>query len=269
MRVLIQRTPEAQDLPLPAYATAGAAGMDLHAAVSETLCLAPGQRALVSTGIRLALPDGYEGQVRARSGLALQQGLAMVNAPGTVDSDYRDTIGVILINLGDEPILIQRGDRIAQLVVAPVARVEWEDVAEGSLPATDRGHGGFGSTGFGVRSERELNVDNPETLPGRDSSGLSREVYSLLAQANLLRMRGCWEEAVESCMAALRLTPDSHSAQSLLGDIYENQGRLDDAIQWYRMALDLNPTSTADRMKLERLLSHQSEGGQRSRFVSS
>ena len=148
MRVLIHRVPEAQDLPLPAYATSGAAGMDLYAALPETLPLAPGQRALVSTGVQVALPDGYEGQIRARSGLALRQGLAMVNAPGTIDSDYRDTIGVILINLGHESILIQRGDRIAQLVVAPVARVEWEEATEGSLPATERGRGGFGSTGL-------------------------------------------------------------------------------------------------------------------------
>ena len=147
MRVVIQRSQEAQDLPLPGYATAGAAGMDLYAAIPEALCLVPGQRALVSTGIRVALPDGYEGQVRARSGLALRQGLAMVNAPGTVDSDYRDTVGVLVINLGQEPIHIYRGDRIAQLVVAPVTRVEWEEVAEGDLPPTERGRGGFGSTG--------------------------------------------------------------------------------------------------------------------------
>ena len=101
-------------------------------------------------------------------------------------------------------------------------------------------------------------MDNQAASPGR--SGISSEVYALLAQANLLRMRGCWGEAVENCMAALRLTPDSHSAQSLLGDIYENQGRYDDAIQWYRMALDLNPSSPADRMKLERLSALQREG---------
>ena len=112
-------------------------------------------------------------------------------------------------------------------------------------------------------------MDNLETVSGRDNSGLTKEVYALLAQANLLRMRGCWEEAVENCMAALRLTPDSPSAQSLLGDIYENQGRRDDAIQWYRMALDLNPLSTADRVKLERLLSLQSDGAVRSRLAPS
>ena len=148
MRVLIRRAPEAQDLPLPAYATSGAAGMDLYAAIPDTLSLAPGQRALVSTGVQVALPDGYEGQIRARSGLALRHGLALVNAPGTVDADYRDTIGVILINLGHEPVAIQRGDRIAQIVVAPVARVVWEEAAEGGLPSTVRGCGGFGSTGL-------------------------------------------------------------------------------------------------------------------------
>ena len=148
MRVLIQRIPEARDLPLPAYASEGAAGLDLHADVPGDLCLGPGQRILVSTGIRIVLPLGYEGQVRPRSGLALRHGLAMVNAPGTVDSDYRGTIGVLLINLGQEPVVVRRGDRIAQLVVAPVARVEWqEEVGEG-LPATVRGFEGFGSTGF-------------------------------------------------------------------------------------------------------------------------
>lgn len=147
MRISIERDPNAQDLPLPYYATRGSAGMDLHAAIDETMCLAPGERGLVSTGIRIAIPEGWEGQVRARSGMALRQGLALVNAPGTIDSDFRNTIQVILINLGQEPIKIARGDRIAQIVFAPVLRVEWEEIPSGQLPETVRGKNGFGSTG--------------------------------------------------------------------------------------------------------------------------
>jgi len=147
VRVSIERDPGAEDLPLPRYATAGSAGVDLHAAITEVVHLAPGERALVSTGIRLALPEGYEAQVRPRSGLALRHGLALVNSPGTIDSDYRSTIGVILINLGREPVRIERGDRIAQLVFAPVVRVEWEEAPPGTLPETLRGENGFGSTG--------------------------------------------------------------------------------------------------------------------------
>ena len=147
MRVLIQRTPEAQDLPLPAYATADAAGLDLYAALPESLCLEPGQRSLVSTGVRVALPPGHEGQVRPRSGLALRHGVTLVNAPGTVDADYRGVVSVLLINLGQEAVVIQRGDRIAQLIVAPVTRVEWEEAFDEGLPPTQRGVGGFGSTG--------------------------------------------------------------------------------------------------------------------------
>lgn len=161
MRISIERDVGAQDLPLPSYATAGSAGMDLHAAVTEDVHLAPGERVLVSTGLRIAVPEGYEAQVRPRSGLALRQGLALVNSPGTIDSDYRSTIGVILINLGQEPIRIERGDRIAQLVVAPVLHVEWEEAAPGGLPATERGEDGFGSTGH--------------KSPGHKSPGRSRE----------------------------------------------------------------------------------------------
>lgn len=148
MRISIERDPDACDWPLPRYATAGSAGMDLHAAIGDALYLAPGERALVSTGVRIAIPEGLEGQVRARSGLALRQGLALVNSPGTIDSDYRDIIQVILINLGQEPIKIERGDRIAQLVIAPVIRVEWEEMPSGQLPETARGKNGFGSTGY-------------------------------------------------------------------------------------------------------------------------
>ena len=147
MRIAIERDSEAQDLPLPAYQTAGAAGMDLYAAVTEAIALEPGQRALVSTGIRLAIPEGFEAQVRPRSGSALRQGMALVNSPGTIDSDYRNIVQVILINLGQETIRIERGDRIAQLVVAPVARVEWEETPSASFPAAERGERGFGSTG--------------------------------------------------------------------------------------------------------------------------
>lgn len=147
MRVAVERDSGAEDLPLPRYATAGSAGMDLYAAISADLHLTPGERALIPTGIRIALPDGFEAQVRPRSGLALRYGLALVNSPGTVDSDYRSTIGVLLINLGDEPVRVERGDRIAQLVVAPVVRVEWEEAAPGTLPPTLRGENGFGSTG--------------------------------------------------------------------------------------------------------------------------
>lgn len=146
INVLIQREPDALDLPLPQYATPGSAGADLYAAVAEPVVLNPGERLRISTGIRIALPPGYEAQVRPRSGLADRYGLSMVNAPGTIDSDYRGVIQVILINLGQEPITIRRGDRIAQLVVAPVARAVWQEVGE--LPITERAEGGFGSTGI-------------------------------------------------------------------------------------------------------------------------
>lgn len=132
---------------LPDYATPGSAGMDLRA--SEDALLQPGEVRAVGTGIRIAVPEGYEAQVRPRSGLALKHGISIPNAPGTIDSDYRGEVRVILINFGNEPFLIQRGDRIAQLVVAPVARAEWERVCD--LPETVRGEGGFGSTG--VRDE--------------------------------------------------------------------------------------------------------------------
>ncbi len=144
--VLIQREPDAVDLPLPQYATPGSAGADLYAAVEEPVVLHPGERRRISTGIRIALPPGYEAQVRPRSGLADRYGLGMVNAPGTIDSDYRGVIQVILINLGQEPITIRRGDRIAQLVIAPVVQAIWQEVH--NLPETERAEGGFGSTGF-------------------------------------------------------------------------------------------------------------------------
>jgi dUTP diphosphatase len=140
VRRVAQRGPP---LPLPAYATDGAAGLDLRA--DEACTLAPGERRLVPTGLALALPQGHEGQVRPRSGLAVRHGIAMLNAPGTIDADYRGEVGVILVNLGQEPFEVKRGDRIAQLVVAPVARVEVAEVE--ALDGTARGAGGFGSTG--------------------------------------------------------------------------------------------------------------------------
>lgn len=145
MRVAILQEANAADLPLPGYATQGAAGMDLYAAVDGEIVLAPGERAAIPTGIRVAVPEGYEAQIRPRSGLARRHGLGMVNAPGTIDSDYRGEVQVLLINLGEDSITIRRGDRIAQMVICPVIRVQW-DVTD-SLPSTARGEGGFGHTG--------------------------------------------------------------------------------------------------------------------------
>ncbi|RPF46887.1 dUTP pyrophosphatase [Thermodesulfitimonas autotrophica] len=145
VEVPVRRLPGADDLPLPAYATPGAAGVDLYAAVTEPVTLLPGERLLVPTGISLALPEGYEAQVRPRSGLALKYGVTLLNTPGTIDADYRGEIKVIVINLGREPFVIRRGDRIAQLVVQPVSRIKWREVTR--LDATARGAGGFGHTG--------------------------------------------------------------------------------------------------------------------------
>lgn len=148
IQIAIHRDPEACDLPLPHYATAGAAGMDLYAALLEPLTLLPGVRALVSTGIRIDLPEGYEAQVRPRSGLALRLGLGLLNSPGTIDSDYRGLVSAILVNWGQEPVTLTRGDRIAQLVIAPVVRVTWQETE--TLTETQRSTGGFGSTGVGA-----------------------------------------------------------------------------------------------------------------------
>jgi dUTP pyrophosphatase len=151
--VRVERLPHAADLPLPAYATQGAAGLDLLAAVpAEGLMLEPGGIVLVPTGLRVALPPGTEAQVRPRSGLAAKNGVTVVNAPGTVDADYRGEIGVILINLSKEPFRISRGMRIAQLVVARHARAVWREVSE--LDRTARGAGGFGSTGVTAGSAK-------------------------------------------------------------------------------------------------------------------
>ncbi len=143
----IKRLPHAADLPIPRYETAGAAGLDLQAAVAAAapLTLKPGARALVPTGLTMALPVGFEAQVRPRSGLALKQGVTLVNTPGTIDSDYRGEIGVILINHGQEDVVVTRGMRIAQLVIAPVVQALLVEVD--ALDPSDRGAGGFGSTG--------------------------------------------------------------------------------------------------------------------------
>lgn len=145
--VHIQRLAHGADLPLPAYHSAAAAGMDLTAAVEirKPVTLKPGARALIPTGIILQLPEGYEAQVRPRSGLALKHGVTVLNSPGTIDADYRGEIGVILINLGQEPFEVRRGERIAQLIIAPVTRAELREVQ--IVNETTRGQGGFGSTG--------------------------------------------------------------------------------------------------------------------------
>jgi len=142
-RVEIRRLPNNEDLPLPAYETAGAAGMDLRAA--EAVTLKPGARHLVPTGLSIALPQGFEAQVRPRSGLAVKHGVTVLNSPGTIDCDYRGEVKVPLINHGQDDFIIARGDRIAQMVIAPVTRVSWAEVE--SLDQTARGTGGFGSSG--------------------------------------------------------------------------------------------------------------------------
>jgi dUTP pyrophosphatase len=144
---VVRLRPGADALPLPAYMTDGAAGMDLLADVDGDVVLASGERRLVPTGIAVAIPPGFEGQVRPRSGLAHRAGVTLLNAPGTIDADYRGEIQVLLVNLGAETVRIGRGDRIAQLVVAPVSRARWEETT--ALPPTARGAGGFGSTGEG------------------------------------------------------------------------------------------------------------------------
>jgi dUTP pyrophosphatase len=147
VRVRVRRLPHGADLPLPAAASAGSAGVDLRAAVEGEVVIAPGGRRLVPTGLAIELPAGWEGQVRPRSGLALRHGITLLNAPGTIDSDYRGEVGVILANLGQEPFTLRRGDRIAQLVVAPVTQVTWDEGPQ--LAPSGRGEGGFGSTGSG------------------------------------------------------------------------------------------------------------------------
>ena len=145
VRVLVRVEPEGRGLDLPGYQSEHAAGMDLLAALEQDLLLAPGARALVSTGVALAIPPGYEGQVRPRSGLAIRAGITMLNAPGTIDADYRGTVRLVVVNHGSQPVTIRRGERLAQLVIARVERAALEVVGE--LPGTTRGASGFGSTG--------------------------------------------------------------------------------------------------------------------------
>ena len=151
MRVLIARRPAARDLPLPERATPGSAGYDLHAAVETDVVVAPGARTLIPAGFAIALPAGYEAQIRPRSGLALEHGIVLPNAPGTIDSDYRGEVKIILLNTGEKAFTVKRGDRIAQLVVAPVTRAAFEEVE--TLPDSARGRGGFGHSGRGAGGE--------------------------------------------------------------------------------------------------------------------
>jgi dUTP pyrophosphatase len=150
MPIAVQRLPHGQDLPLPSYATAGAAGMDLLAAVTTPVEIPPGGRALIPTGLAIALPPNTELQIRPRSGLALKHGITLPNSPGTIDEDYRGELQIIVMNAGDTPFTVERGMRIAQAVLAPVVHATWSEVP--TLPPTTRGSGGFGSTGGGLGS---------------------------------------------------------------------------------------------------------------------
>lgn len=145
LEVKIRRLMGAEDLPLPSYATPGSAGMDLMAAVEQDITIQPGERQLIPTGLSIAVPPGYEAQIRPRSGLALRSGISMVNTPGTIDSDYRGPVQVIMINHGSETFTVRRGDRIAQMVIAPVVRVKLIETE--TLDETARNDGGFGHTG--------------------------------------------------------------------------------------------------------------------------
>ena len=145
VKVDVVQLPHAADLPLPEYATVQSAAVDLLAAVTEDVVLTPGARTLIPTGLAIALPDGYEAQVRPRSGLALKNGITLLNTPGTIDADYRGEIGIILTNLGQEDFTVERGMRIAQMLITPVTRLTWNAVS--SLDKSERGSGGFGSTG--------------------------------------------------------------------------------------------------------------------------
>ncbi|MCX5770483.1 MAG: dUTP diphosphatase [Candidatus Hydrogenedentes bacterium] len=145
MNIRVYTEPGCEDIPLPSYESLHAAGMDVRAAVPEPVTIPPGGRAVIPTGLHIELPPGTEAQIRPRSGLAARNGITMLNSPGTVDADYRGEVRVVVINHGQEPFTIRRGDRIAQMVVAPVLRVQWEPAT--SLDDTSRGHGGFGHTG--------------------------------------------------------------------------------------------------------------------------
>jgi dUTP pyrophosphatase len=146
IKIFIKRLKKNFPVPLPQYMTGGSSGMDLFACLDEDVVLGPGERRLIPTGISIAIPVGFEGQIRARSGLAIQKGIGVINGPGTIDSDYRGEVGVLLINFGQEPCVIHPGDRIAQLVISQVFRADLEEVEE--LPATQRQGGGFGHTGI-------------------------------------------------------------------------------------------------------------------------
>ncbi len=146
IRVQIVRRPHSAGLALPAYSTPGSSGMDLRAAIENTQEISPGETVAIPTGLTIAVPAGHEAQIRPRSGLALRHGLSVLNTPGTIDSDYRGEVKVILANLGREPFQVKRGDRIAQLVICPVIHASWEEVEQ--LPETSRGAGGFGHTGL-------------------------------------------------------------------------------------------------------------------------
>lgn len=145
IKVCIERLEHSKGIPLPAYMTTGASGVDLYSANSEPIIIDPGKSALIPTGLKIAVPQGYEAQVRPRSGLALKHGITVLNAPGTIDADYRGEVKVIVINLGDSEYIVDRGERIAQMVFCPVIQVEFAEV--GSLDDTARGEGGFGHTG--------------------------------------------------------------------------------------------------------------------------
>ncbi|MDX1639370.1 MAG: dUTP diphosphatase [Balneolaceae bacterium] len=144
-KILFKKLDHAEDLPLPCYESAHAAGMDVRAAVVEPVILKPGERKLIPTGLQMALPAGFEAQIRPRSGLAFRNGITMLNTPGTIDADYRGEVKVLAVNLGEEPFTIRHGDRIAQMVIAPVQQFDVDEAKE--LPDTERGAGGFGSTG--------------------------------------------------------------------------------------------------------------------------
>ncbi|NGP88569.1 dUTP diphosphatase [Fodinibius halophilus] len=145
MNIQFKRLAHAKDLPLPSYESTYAAGMDVRAALDEPITLAPGERTLIPTGLKMAMPQGYEAQIRPRSGLAYRNGITMLNTPGTIDADYRGEVKVLAVNLGDEPFEIDHGDRVAQMVIAPVLQADINEVE--NLSDTDRGEGGFGSTG--------------------------------------------------------------------------------------------------------------------------
>lgn len=146
MEVQFKKLDHAKDLPLPSYESGSAAGMDIRAALEQTIVLQPGERTLIPTGLQMALPHGYEAQIRPRSGLAIRNGITMLNSPGTIDADYRGEVKVIAINHGQEAFSVNHGDRIAQMVIAPIVQLPIKEVQQ--LDETDRGEGGFGSTGI-------------------------------------------------------------------------------------------------------------------------